>query len=159
MTSCANVELKSELPRPRAILKFKGTHDKNSHYLCIMDASCCAPGVGGFMSYMSYNSDSNDSAKFVAFDFIHSKIPYSPVLQELRRTGNFKRLYQRNLNCASEFYSSSDSNTSLVPLQICVLQGRCLKRINASAAGVAYSGPVYDLPSSKDVTEVKYATK
>ncbi len=42
-----------------------------------------------------------------------------------------------------------------MPLQICVWRDRCLKRINASA----YSGPVYNSPSSKDVTEVEYATE
>ncbi len=34
-----------------------------------------------------------------------------------------------------------------------------LKRIDASAAGVAYSRLAYDMPSSKDVTEVEYATE
>ncbi len=48
---------------------------------------------------------------------------------------------------------------SSVPQQISVLRDRCLKRINASAAGVAYSGPTYDSPSSKDVTEVENATE
>ncbi len=47
---------------------------------------------------MSDNSDSDDSAKFQAFDFIRSAIPYSPVLQELRRKGNAECLYRRNLN-------------------------------------------------------------
>ncbi len=48
---------------------------------------------------------------------------------------------------------------SSVPQQISVQRDRCLKRINASTAGVAYSGPAYDSLSSKDVTEVEYATE
>ncbi len=44
---------------------------------------------------MSDNSDSDNSAKFQAFDFIRSKIPYSPVLQELLRNGNAKCVYRR----------------------------------------------------------------
>jgi hypothetical protein len=58
----------------KLILEFKGTHDKNSHRLCIMHAESSAPGGGGIKSYMSDNSDSNDSAKFQDFDFIRSKI-------------------------------------------------------------------------------------
>jgi hypothetical protein len=69
----------------KLILEFKGTHDKNSHRLRIMHAGSSAPGVGRFKSYMSDNSDSDNSAKFLEFDFIRSTIPYSPVLQELRR--------------------------------------------------------------------------
>jgi hypothetical protein len=143
----------------KLIFEFKGTHDKNSHRLRVMHAGSSAPGVGGFKSYMSDNSDSNDSAKFQAFDFICSKIPYSPVLQELRRKGNTECLYRLNLNGISDSDSNSDSDMSSVPQQICVRRDRCLKRINASAAGVAYSGPAYDSPSSKDVTEVEYATE
>jgi hypothetical protein len=108
---------------------------------------------------MSDNSDSDYSAKFQAFDFICSKIPYSPVLQELRRKGNAECLYRRNLNGISDSDSNSDSDMSSVPQQLSVRRDRCLKRINASATGVAYSGPAYDLPSSKDVTEVEYATE
>ncbi len=78
----------------KLILEFKGTHDKNSHRLRIMHAGYFAPGVGGIKSYMRDNSDSNKSAKFQAFDFIRSKIPYSPVLQELRRKGNDECLYR-----------------------------------------------------------------
>jgi hypothetical protein len=48
---------------------------------------------------------------------------------------------------------------SSVQQQISVRRDRCLKGINASAAGVAYSGPAYDSPRSKDVTEVEYATE
>jgi hypothetical protein len=44
-------------------------------------------------------------------------------------------------------------------IQISVWRDKCLKRINASAAGVAYSWPAYNSPSSKDVTEVEYATE
>ncbi len=106
---------------------------------------------------MSNNSNSYHSAKLEAFDFIRSKIPYSPVLQELRRKGNAKCLYLRNLNGISDSDSHSYSDTSSLPQQICVRRDRCLKRINASAAGVTYSGPAYDLLSSKDVTEVEYA--
>jgi hypothetical protein len=70
-------------------LEFKGKHDKNSHSrLCIMQARRSAPGVGGFKSYMSDNSDSDNSAAFRAFEFIHSQIPFSPVLQALRRKGH-----------------------------------------------------------------------
>jgi hypothetical protein len=106
---------------------------------------------------MSDNSDSNDSAKLEGFDLIRSKIPYSPFLQELRRKGNTECLYRRNLDT----YSNSDSDMSSEPLQICVLRDRFLKSIDASAAGsgVAYPVPAYDLPSSKDVTKVEYATK
>jgi hypothetical protein len=96
---------------------------------------------------MSDNSDSDDFAKFQAFDLTRSKIPYSPVLQELRRKGNAKCLYLRNLHCISDSDSNSNSDTSLVLLQIFVWQDRCLKHINASAAGMAYSGQAYDLPS------------
>jgi hypothetical protein len=108
---------------------------------------------------MTDKSDSENSAKFQAFNFIRSKIPYSPVLQELRRKGNTECLYLRNLNGISDSDSNSDSDMSSVPQQISVRRDRCLKRINASAAGVAYSGPAYDSPSSKDVTEVEYATE
>jgi hypothetical protein len=94
------------------ILKFKGTHDKNSHCLCIILAGSSTPGVSGIKSYMSDNSDSDNSAKFQAFDFIRSKIPYSPVLQELRRKGNAICLYLRNLNGISDSYSNFDSDTS-----------------------------------------------
>jgi hypothetical protein len=103
---------------------------------------------------MSDNSDSDNSAKFQAFDFIRSKIPNSPILQELRRKGNAKCLYRRNLNGTSDSDSNSYSDMTSVPQQICVRRDRCLKRINASAAGVVYSGAAYDSPSSKDVTEV-----
>jgi hypothetical protein len=41
------------------------------------------------------------SAKFVGFYHI-VQISYSPVLQELRRKGNAKCLYRRNLNCISD---------------------------------------------------------
>jgi hypothetical protein len=139
----------------KLILEFKGTHDKNSHRLRIMHARSSAPGVGGFKSYMSDNSESDNSAKCQALYFICSKIPYSPVLQELRRKANAECLYRRNLNGISDSDSNSDSDMSSVLQQISVLRDRCLKRINASAAGVAYSGPAYDLPSSKDVTEVE----
>jgi hypothetical protein len=106
---------------------------------------------------MSDNSDSDDSAKFQAFDFIRSKIPYSPVLHELLRKGNAKCLYRWNLNGISDSDSNSDSDTSVVPLLRSVRRDRCLKRMNASAAGVAYSGLAYYSPSSKEVTEVEYA--
>ncbi len=48
---------------------------------------------------------------------------------------------------------------SSVPQQLSVRRDKCLKRINASAADVACSGLAYDSPSSKDVTEVEYATE
>jgi hypothetical protein len=83
----------------KLILELNGTQDKNSHSLRIMHASSSAPDVGGFKSYMSDNSYSDDSAKFEAFNFIRSNIPYSPVLQELRRKANAECLYLRNLNC------------------------------------------------------------
>ena len=67
------------------LLEFKSSHDKNSHRLRSMFAARCAPGVGGFKSYMSDNGDSNDSANYDVFESIRSAIPYSPVLQELRR--------------------------------------------------------------------------
>jgi hypothetical protein len=108
---------------------------------------------------MSDNSNSYNSAKFQAFDFIRLKIPYSPVLQELRRKGNAECLYRWNLNGISDSTSNSNSDMSLVPQQTCVRRDKCLKHINTSPAGVAYSGQAYDSPSSKDVTEVKYATE
>ncbi len=46
-----------------------------------------------------------------------------------------------------------------MPQQICVLRDRCLQRIITSAAGIVYYGLAYDSPSSKDVTEVEYATE
>jgi hypothetical protein len=96
----------------KLILEFKGTYDKNSHRLRIMHEGFSAPGVGGIKSYMSDNrdSDSDNSAKFQAFNFIRSKIPYSPVLQELRREGNAESLYRQNLNGISDSYSDSDSD-------------------------------------------------
>jgi hypothetical protein len=82
---------------------------------------------------MSDNSDSDISAKFQAFDFIRSKIPYSPVSQELRRKGNAECLYRRNLNGISVQFSDSNSNSdsdmSSVQRQISVRRDRCLKRI------------------------------
>ncbi len=124
-----------------------------------MHAGSSAPGVGGIKSYLSDNSDSNDSAKFQAFDFIRSKISYRPVLQELRRNWNAECLYRWNLNGISDSDSNSDSDTRSVPQQLSVRRDRSLKRITASAAGVAYSGQAYDSPSSKDVTEVEYSTE
>jgi hypothetical protein len=124
-----------------------------------MHAGSSAPGVGGIKSYVSDNSDSDNSAKFQAFDFIRSKILYSPVLQELRRKGHAECLYLWNLNCIADSDSNSDSDMSSVQQHISVQRDRCLKRINASAAGVAYSGSAYDSLSSKDVTEVEYATE
>jgi hypothetical protein len=50
-----------------------------------MHASSCAPGLGGFASFMSDNSDSNEPAKFEALKHIRAEIPYSPVLQEMHR--------------------------------------------------------------------------
>jgi hypothetical protein len=158
----AGIRVRITETKHKLILEFKGTHDKNSHSLRIMHARSSAPGVGGIKSYMSDNSNSDNSAKFQAIDFIRSKIPYSPlspVLQELRRKGNAKYLYRRNLNGISDSDSYSDSDTSSVPQQIRVRRDRCLKRINASAAGVAYSRLAYDSPNSKDVTEVEYATE
>ncbi len=105
-----------------------------------MYAGSSAPGVGGFKSYMSDNSDSNDYEKSEPFDFIRSKISYSPVLQQLRRKANAKCIYRQNLNGISDPDSNSDSDMSSEPLQICVWRDRFLKRIDASAAGVAYSG-------------------
>ena len=143
----------------KLILEFKGTHDKNSHRLRIMHAGRSAPGVDGFKSYMSDNSDSDNSAKFRAFELIRSTIPYSPVLQELRRKGTAECLHRRNLNGISDSDSNSDSDMSSVPQQLSVRRDRCLKGINSSAAGVAYTGPAYTSPSSKEVTEVEYATE
>jgi hypothetical protein len=59
----------------------------------------------------------------------------------------------------SDSDSNSDSDMSSVPQQISVRRDRCLKPLKTSAAGVAYSGTAYDSPSSKDVTEVEYATE
>ena len=74
-------------------LEFKGTHDKNSHRLRVMQARRSAPGVGGFKSYMSDNSDSDNSAKFRAFEFIRSTIPLllisiQPCLAGVKQKGN-----------------------------------------------------------------------
>ena len=141
------------------MLEFKGTFDKNSHSLCIMHAGSSAPGVGGFKSYMSDNSDSDNSAAFRAFEFIHSQIPFSPVLQALRRKGTAECLHRRNLNAISDSDSNSDTDMSPVTPQLSVRRDKSLKRIKSSAAGVAYSKPAYDSPSSKDVTEVEHATE
>ena len=139
------------------MLEFKGTHDKNSHRLRIMHAGSSAPGVGGFKSYMSDNSDSDNSAAYRAFELIHSQIPFSPVLQALRRKGTAECLHRRNLNAISD--SDSNSDTDMSPQQVSVRRDKSLKRIKSSAAGVAYSKPAYDSPSSKDATEVEYATE
>ncbi len=71
---------------------------------------------------MSNNRDSDISAKFQAFNFIFSKIPFSPVLQELLRKGNTESIYWLNLNCISDSDSNSDSDMSSVLQQICVLK-------------------------------------
>jgi hypothetical protein len=72
--------------------------------------ACSASGVGGFKSYMSDNSDSDDPAKFEAFNSIHSEIPYSPVLQELHKNGNAECRYLLNLNGISDSDSNSDTS-------------------------------------------------
>jgi hypothetical protein len=108
---------------------------------------------------MSDNSDSDNSAAYRAFEFIHSQIPFSPVLQALRRKGTAECLHRRNLNAISDSDSNSDTDMSPVTPQLSVRRDKSLKRIKSSAAGVAYSRPAYDSPSSKDATEVEYATE
>ncbi len=66
----------------KLILEFKGTHDRNSHCLRIMYAGSSTPVAGEIKSYMSDNRYFYNSAKFQAFNFIRSKIPYSPALHE-----------------------------------------------------------------------------
>ncbi len=62
----------------------------------------------------------SDDENFDAFDFIRSRIPYSPVLQELHRNCNAECLYRRNLNGILDSDSYSDSTMILEPLQIYV---------------------------------------
>ncbi len=140
----------------KLVLEFKCTHDENSHCLLIMHAHRRAPGVGGFKTYMSDNSDSGDPAKFAAFDRIRDKIPYSLVLQELRRKGIAECYYRRNLNGISDSESDSISDTSPEPLRKkSVLRG---KGINSSSADADFTGPAFVLPSSQDEPEVLYST-
>ena len=113
------------------VLEFKGSHDKNSHCLRSTSANRCAPGVGGFKSHMSDNGESDDSAKYDVFESMRSAIPYSPVLQELRKKGSAKCHYRLNLNGISD--SDSNSDTSPEPL-------RKKNRV--------FSGPAYVDPSS-----------
>ncbi len=145
MTSCAHVELESELPRSRArlckvILEFKGTHDnlKNSYCLYIMHAGASAPGVRGLKCYNSY----------------------SMILQSFRPSMLYTQRCQTDLTCRSctekitpnastgRIWTAFWIPTPILipritrigvsePLQICVWLGRCQKRINATAAGVA----------------------
>ena len=55
---------------------------------------------------MSDNSDSDDSVKYDVFESMRSAIPYSQVLQELRKKGSAECHYQLNLSGISD----SDSN-------------------------------------------------
>ncbi len=49
--------------KTKLVLEATGTHDMQSHRLCVMHAGCSARGVGGFKSDLSDNSsDSVDSA-------------------------------------------------------------------------------------------------
>jgi hypothetical protein len=130
----------------KLVLEFKGTHDKNSHRLRIMHGVPRAPDVGGSKTIMMDNSDINDS-KLDAFEFIRSQIPYSPVLQEMRRKGNSECNYRRNLNGISE----SDSNSDTSPIRI---------RVNSNTRKkLAAARQPYDSPSSMDEPEVEYATE
>ncbi len=124
-----------------------------------MHAGSSALGVGGFKLYMSDNSDSNNSAKFEGFNYICSKIPYSP----LRPLSCWSCADKETPNASTGGIRTVFRIPTPIPiqkqLQICDRRDRYLKRINASAAGVAHSGQAYDLPSSKDVSEVEYATE
>ncbi len=111
---------------------------------------------------MSDKSYSDDYAKFEAIYFIRSKIPYSPVFQQLLRKGNTECFYQQNLRVfqiPTPIQRISDSYPSLEQLHICAWRDRLLKSINTLAAGVVYSRLAFDLPSSKNVTMVEYATE
>jgi hypothetical protein len=118
-----------------------------------MHAGCSAHGVGGFKSFRGENSDSDDRANFEAFDRFRAEIPYSPVLQELHRKGNAECHYRRNLNGISD----SDSNSDTSPER--PRQKTIRKDIRSLSAGAAVSRKPYDSPSSKDATEVEYATE
>jgi hypothetical protein len=59
---------------------------------------------------MSDNSDSDEPAKFKAFKCTRAEIPYSPVLQELRRKGNEECRYRRNQNGKSDSSIYSDAS-------------------------------------------------
>ena len=128
----------------KVLLEFKGTHDKHSHRLRIMHAPRCAPGVGGFKTYTS-DSASDGSGNLAIMDRIRDAIPYSPVLEELRRKGSAECIYRRNLNGISD--SDSNPDTSPEPKK------------SVRRNGAAYSGPAYVFPSSQDEPEVEYATE
>ncbi len=105
-----------------------------------------APDVGGSKTIMMDNSDTND-LKLDAFEFIHSQIPYSPVLQEMRRKGNSECNYQRNLNGISE----SDSNSDTSPISD---TSQCRTRKKLAAARKQYdSSSSMDEPKVEDAME------
>jgi hypothetical protein len=84
---------------------------------------------------MKDNSYSDNSAKFQAFNFIRSKIPYSPVLQELLRKGNTESIYWRNLNGISDSDSNSDSDMSSVLQQMCLADQRKFLEYHSNKQG------------------------
>ena len=98
--------------------------------------------MGGCRSYLLDKGDSDDSAEYDVFERMRSAIPYSPVLQELRKKESAEGHYRRNLNGISD--SDSNSDTSPEPL-------RKKNRV--------ISGPAYVDPSSMEATEVEYATE
>jgi hypothetical protein len=68
LCQCGAAEIRITETKSKLILEFKGTNDKNSHHLHIMHAGSSAPGVDGIKLYTSDYSDSDNSAKFQAFD-------------------------------------------------------------------------------------------
>jgi hypothetical protein len=98
---------------------------------------------------MSDNSDANDLAKFAALDCIRTEIPYSPVLQELRRKGNTECLYWRNPNGISDSYSNSDTS----------LERQRKETVQKDRDIHSSSAKGYASQSSRDVTNVEYATE
>ena len=119
----------TELKR-KVLLEFKGKHDQHSHRLRIMHAP---------KTYTSDSSSDGSGNLAAVFDRIRDAIPYSPVLEELRRKGSAECIYRRNLNGISD--SDSNPDTSPEPKKS------------------VYAGPAYIFPSSQDEPEVEYATE
>ena len=125
----------TELKR-KVLLEFKGKHDQHSHRLRIMHAR---------KTYTSDSSSDGSGNLAAVFNRICDAIPYSPVLEELRRKGSAECIYRRNLNGISD--SDSNPDTSPEPKK------------SVRRNGAAYSGPAYVFPSSQDEPEVEYATE
>ena len=134
----------------KVILEFKGTHDRKSHR--IMHAARCAPDIGGIKCVMSNNCDAENSAMFEAFERVRAEIPYSPVLQELRRKGTVECQYRRDLNGISDSDSNSDTCPEQhYPASEIARWDMLHERLN--------SGKPYVSPSSQEEPEVEYATE